>query len=583
MSQRTLEALQVDLDRLRCSELCEGRSAQLTLAALCEEFDSLLRGASARESGAPFGDSLTRGVQLRELLDLHGRVQAELRAWSGASAESESLLRVLAEALHADACEFHSAPSAVGSESNVQAQSCDSSPVADGTCGASEAVASVPSAERREDAEWLEEERDPRAASNGSPRSAVDGSSLRAYLRSARTRWGSLTWRWSAKRARDPALIDLATCWAEQFAQRLDAFESGREACDRLCGWRTAGFEAAVAVDQAGRVIELNRAAEVLLGRERAELLLQPLLALAVPERLREAAARTFDDYVAREARRIGPLLAPGVVLLPDGAERAVELALTSADAGVGARFVLCARPAPQVSASTGSDAARESLRSLMTSLLIVEERERQRLAQDLHDGLSQTLALAQMRLAELRSSDKRFSAKQRAALEELRALIASADRSARAVGFELSPPSLHQLGLAPALRWLVENLQVRYGIEVEFDDGGGVRPLDETRRVILFRAVRELLINAAKHAGVKRVRVALRESSQSLLVRVEDSGVGMPLVERGRVGTGLLSIRERLLHIGGALRVRSSPGRGTTVEIEAPWTNVHIDEPEGT
>lgn len=593
MSQRTLEDLRLGLSRLRLAKLREGAGTQPSVAALFEEFDSLLRSASDGDASVLSNGASGRHVDERELFRAHREVHAALAAWSGASAESGPFLRALASGLQADACEHWGFDDAAASETRLQAWRDPSLNTASAVASEPGSDGAAPLADRCEFVEWIEDvERDPRVRGDAWMRRAGICSMLRVPIRSAAARSGSLRVYWRSRRARDAALVELAACCAEHFAQRLLPQGVGPLSRRRDPAWRALAavtFDALLAVDRTGRVVELNRAAERLLGRERVELLHQSLIALAAPERLREAASRAFTEFAAGAPSNSQPLRLNGVVVRGGGDELAVDLALAPVELELDAQYLLCARAAtppagaPTVAQAAETARARGQLRALMTELLVAEERERQRLAQDLHDGLSQTLALAQMKLSSIRAGVGRRSATQRDALEELQALIASADRSARSVGFELSPPSLHQLGLAPALRWLVENLQQRYGLAIEFDDGGASRPLDEARRVILFRAVRELLINAAKHSGVDRVSLELRESPQSLLVRVEDRGVGMPSGERDRVGTGLLSIKERLLHIGGALRIRSAPGHGTTVEIEAPWTGIHLEESEGT
>jgi signal transduction histidine kinase len=96
-------------------------------------------------------------------------------------------------------------------------------------------------------------------------------------------------------------------------------------------------------------------------------------------------------------------------------------------------------------------------------------------------------------------------------------------------------------------------------------------KPTDETCRVILFRSIRELLINAAKHSGVLEVRLGLRREGEQLVVTVEDRGAGMDARLPDTKGTGLVSIRERLAHVGGTLRIESETGRGTRIRLSAP------------
>jgi signal transduction histidine kinase len=218
--------------------------------------------------------------------------------------------------------------------------------------------------------------------------------------------------------------------------------------------------------------------------------------------------------------------------------------------------------------ASREASLYQERVRSLMTALLLTEENERRRLALDLHDGLSQTIALALIKLALLRKSLKGPQAQSASEIQEL---VEQANNAARSISFELSPPVLHDFGLEPAVQWLVENIQARYGIAIDLEDDGQSKPIDEVTRVMLFRAIRELLINAAKHARASRVNVRLQRVEDRLSAVVEDDGVGMELSAVGKDGFGLFSIHERLSHAGGSMRIESSPGRGTKIHLCAP------------
>ena len=213
----------------------------------------------------------------------------------------------------------------------------------------------------------------------------------------------------------------------------------------------------------------------------------------------------------------------------------------------------------------------RRRLRALMADFLLAEEHERRRLAIDLHDGLSQTVALTQIKLSALRVS---LHGEQKEPLDEIEELIDQTNRAARAISFELSPPILHDLGLEPAVQWLVENIQIRYGIEIVLEDDGRPKVADEITRIILFRSIRELLINAAKHAGSRHVHVSLRREKDHLDAWVEDDGVGMDSEVALVRGFGLSSIHERLRHVGGSMRIESAPGQGTSIRLSAPLTN---------
>jgi signal transduction histidine kinase len=209
-------------------------------------------------------------------------------------------------------------------------------------------------------------------------------------------------------------------------------------------------------------------------------------------------------------------------------------------------------------------------LRGMASELIQTEERERKRLAADLHDGLSQLIALAQMKLAGLTrtaSVDERLGKP----LEEVRKVIEEANRSVRSMTCQLSPPFLNEAGLEPTLRWLCEDIQARYGLAIRFEDDGKPQPSGEKTRAVLYRSVRELLINTAKHARSTLVRVVVGHDKHALCIRVEDDGVGLDPARATSKGSGLYYIRERLGFLGGSMRVESGPAKGTKIHLRVP------------
>lgn len=215
--------------------------------------------------------------------------------------------------------------------------------------------------------------------------------------------------------------------------------------------------------------------------------------------------------------------------------------------------------------------AYQEQLRSLAAELVLAEERERRRLATDLHDGLNQIITLARLKLGALRRGAGELAEGLRQGLREVEELIEQANRSARSLTFQLSPPVLHDLGLLPAVEWLAEDVQKSYELEVEVRCEGPAPVLDEEERTLLFRAVRELLINVAKHARASRAEVRIRHLDEILEVRVQDDGRSFSLDDACTKGFGLFSIHERLSHLGGNMIIDSRPGLGTTVVLHCP------------
>mgnify|MGYP001119827871 CR=1 FL=1 len=205
-------------------------------------------------------------------------------------------------------------------------------------------------------------------------------------------------------------------------------------------------------------------------------------------------------------------------------------------------------------------------LRALASELTMAEQRERRRLAQLLHDGLQQILVSSRMRLSKL-THDENQETRHRAA--EVSDLISECIEMSRSLTAELSPPILHEGGLVPALEWLARWIFNKYGLEVELDARATVGPEAEDLNILLFQAVRELLFNIVKHAGVSHARVEVARSGDRIEIAVSDEGAGFnPAVLRSTTsdsgGFGLFSIGERLKLLGGHLEIQSAPGQGS-------------------
>jgi PAS domain S-box-containing protein len=217
----------------------------------------------------------------------------------------------------------------------------------------------------------------------------------------------------------------------------------------------------------------------------------------------------------------------------------------------------------------------QDKLRLLSSELLLTEERERRQIATELHDRIGQTLAVIQIKLAELReaSASNETAAK---ALDDIRQYIEQTIQDTRSLTFELSPPVLYELGLEAALAWLINQILEKHGLRVELKDDGRSKPLDNGCRVIMFQSARELLFNIVKHARARSATVSVRKDGNDIRIEIEDDGIGFDSSElessgTGSRGFGMFSIRERLSPLGGHLEIKSEPGRGTHVTLVAP------------
>lgn len=220
----------------------------------------------------------------------------------------------------------------------------------------------------------------------------------------------------------------------------------------------------------------------------------------------------------------------------------------------------------------------QQRLRSLASEVSLAEERERRRIAADLHDHIIQELALSRIKLGELLVSPRLRSTPcpLQDEIREVVGIVEKVIKETRSLVFELSPPVLYELGFGPAVEWLADRMQNRYGIVCRVRNDEQPKPLDDDVKVVLFQAVRELLNNVAKHAKARRVEISLRRENDRIQIHVKDNGIGFDTSVVGAHasqagGFGLFSIRERLGLFAGQLVIESAPGRGTRITLEVP------------
>ena len=220
-------------------------------------------------------------------------------------------------------------------------------------------------------------------------------------------------------------------------------------------------------------------------------------------------------------------------------------------------------------------------LQNLAKEICRVEEREKKRLAGELHDSPMQKLALAQLQIA---SAARHRDAESDEVLAAGVDLLREALQELRTLQFELSPPVLFQEGLAAALRWLTTQAAHRFGRELTFVETGTEAAVGQELAVVLFQCARELVYNLVKHSGASRGRLELHHGSDAVRIVVSDEGGGL-VADRvgprddGQGGYGLYSVRERLALWGGSLSI-DSDASGTQVTVQAPVAPSAQDTP---
>ncbi len=215
---------------------------------------------------------------------------------------------------------------------------------------------------------------------------------------------------------------------------------------------------------------------------------------------------------------------------------------------------------------------AETQLRSMASELILSEERERRRIASGLHDRIGHALAFIKIKIGQFLSTLTDEADKEN--LHSIQGVIDHAIKETHVLTFELSPPILYELGLEKAIHWLVKEFHKMSGVAPVFDDDGLRAPLEENVRIFLFQAVRELLMNTAKHAKAKRVAVSIVHLPETIVITIEDDGIGFSPSSnqtQAHKGFGLFSISQRLQHIGGDCRVESHAQQGTRIVLTAP------------
>ena len=218
--------------------------------------------------------------------------------------------------------------------------------------------------------------------------------------------------------------------------------------------------------------------------------------------------------------------------------------------------------------------AYHHKLRTLTGQLSLAEEKERRRIAAEVHDQIGQKLAFVKMKLTQLKNalSTSVYSE----SLQEVTELVGSTIQDTRSLVSELGLPILYELGFVPAVKWLAEEYRRKRDLAVKVSDDGRPKPLSDDTKAFLFQAVRELLTNVIKHADATECTISLSVAGSALKVQVEDNGRGFDVTRPEKPveeadGFGLFSIRERLEPLGTRFGIDSQPGVGTTVTLVVP------------
>lgn len=219
------------------------------------------------------------------------------------------------------------------------------------------------------------------------------------------------------------------------------------------------------------------------------------------------------------------------------------------------------------------SQAAESELRRLSGQIRTAQEQERKYLSRELHDQVGQMLTGLRMELASMGRLHGDSESELSSRIARAKGTVEQTLRIVRNIAMLLRPSMLDDLGLTPALAWLVKDISRSSGIEIHAQVDPALDLLPDPHRTCLYRVVQEALTNVSRHSAAHQaeVKVALRAGGDWVIGAISDDGRGFNTENVKRRGLGLVGMEERVKELGGSLRVVSSPGRGTRIELRLP------------
>jgi PAS domain S-box-containing protein len=327
-----------------------------------------------------------------------------------------------------------------------------------------------------------------------------------------------------------------------------------------------------ITIIQYGEIRFVNQSLTKLTGYTIDELLDTPFTKFIHPDELK----KVTDIYQRRINGKPAPSIYESVLLTKQGHPLEVEF---------NARVIqFNKKPADLVIVRNISERKRAEkklalyqnrLKELAAQLTLVEEKERRRIATDLHDQIGQLLASTRFQLVAMKKNIDSTSLNKE--IEDISANLRQAIEDTRHIISDLSSPLLSELGLPAAIsEWMEENMENRHGLKASLNCKTKLPELDEDIAIMLYRSVKELLTNVIKHARASKVEVIIETNQDMLKLRVRDNGIGFrydPQWLSSKAGTrlGLFSIRERMTDLGGEMEVKTDKLKGTEITLMVP------------
>jgi len=358
---------------------------------------------------------------------------------------------------------------------------------------------------------------------------------------------------------------------ADDVSKRKHDWDALGESEARKRAIMQAALDGIITIDQEGRMIELNPAAEKILAHNRSKLIGESVIEV-IPGSFRSWFQNGLANCFVGDK---GPSLGSRIempALRADGSKFSAEFTITRIPLTGQPMFTLYIRDITQ------RKHAETELRSLPQRIIKAQEAERSRIAQELHDGINQLVASVKMRLRKVEASLPDLRPATREILARCDRLLVKVLEENRQIAHNLRPTDLDHLGLTAACSSFCREFQTRTNLRLQCRISSPAQRLPHNFELNLFRIMQEAINNVEKHARAKLVKLKLRFQADSVVLEIQDDGEGFDgetarSRKKVRHGLGLTNMRERALSLGGTCEIKSTPGRGTRVVVRVPVT----------
>jgi len=356
----------------------------------------------------------------------------------------------------------------------------------------------------------------------------------------------------------------------------------------RLRGILDSAMDAIITIDENQHIVLFNAAAEHVFGCSRREAIGAPL-DWFIPERFRGehgAHVRGFGGTSTTTRRMGAQRIVTG--LRRSGEEFPIDASISQIAEGDHKFYTVILRDVTErVNSLNALSRSREELREFAAAASSVREQEKSRIARELHDELAQALTALKMDLNWLGERlPERLPEGQDPLVNKLKAMQTMLDgtvAATRRISADLRPLMLDDLGLLPAVEWLVQGFSGRTGITCELNLATPDFELDEPYATAIFRILQESLTNVARHAHASLVEVTLERDADGVMLTVHDNGRGFALSDPRKPNSyGLMGLRERVYLLDGEVSIDSRQGFGTLIRVRIPIVSPHTEVAAG-